>query len=83
MCVFHMNSGFSLFQQEVGAVVFTLPHESNYKVIYCFSFNFRDEEPVPDGPFFTRDLYDTYSLAPHIRELWDFLQRLVCKYISK
>ncbi|XP_037538838.1 little elongation complex subunit 2 [Nematolebias whitei] len=33
-----------------------------------------DEEPVPDGPFFTRDLYDTYSLAPHIRELLDILQ---------
>ncbi|XP_017261743.1 little elongation complex subunit 2 isoform X2 [Kryptolebias marmoratus] len=33
-----------------------------------------DDEPVPDGPFFTRDLYDKYSLAPHIRDLWAFLQ---------
>ncbi|XP_038124781.1 little elongation complex subunit 2 [Cyprinodon tularosa] len=33
-----------------------------------------DDDPVPDGPFFTRDLYDKYSLSPHIRELWTFLQ---------
>ncbi|XP_072241970.1 little elongation complex subunit 2 isoform X2 [Leuresthes tenuis] len=33
-----------------------------------------DDHPIPDGPFFTRDLYDKYSLAPHIRELWAFLQ---------
>ncbi|KAM9351824.1 little elongation complex subunit 2 [Symphorus nematophorus] len=33
-----------------------------------------EDPPVPDAPFFTRDLYDKYSLAPNIRELWDFLQ---------
>ncbi|XP_030282598.1 little elongation complex subunit 2 [Sparus aurata] len=33
-----------------------------------------EDPPVPDGPFFTRDLYDKYSLAPNIRELWAFLQ---------
>ncbi|XP_012726922.2 little elongation complex subunit 2 [Fundulus heteroclitus] len=33
-----------------------------------------DDDPVPDGPFFTRDVYDKYSLMPHIRELWAFLQ---------
>ncbi|MED6249525.1 hypothetical protein ATANTOWER_015602 [Ataeniobius toweri] len=33
-----------------------------------------DDDPGPDGPFFTRDLYDKYSLAPNIRELWAFLQ---------
>ncbi|XP_035012960.1 little elongation complex subunit 2 [Hippoglossus stenolepis] len=33
-----------------------------------------EDPPVPDGPFFTRDLYDKYSLAPNIRELWTFLQ---------
>ncbi|XP_033997692.1 little elongation complex subunit 2 [Trematomus bernacchii] len=33
------------------------------------------EDPqVPDAPFFTKDLYDKYSLAPNIRELWDSLQ---------
>ncbi|XP_074488999.1 little elongation complex subunit 2 isoform X2 [Sebastes fasciatus] len=33
------------------------------------------EDPlVPETPFFTRDLYDKYSLAPNIRELWAFLQ---------
>ncbi|KAJ4938195.1 hypothetical protein JOQ06_002820 [Pogonophryne albipinna] len=33
------------------------------------------EDPqVPDAPFFTNDLYVKYSLAPNIRELWDFLQ---------
>lgn len=29
---------------------------------------------MPEAPFFTRDLYDKYSLAPNIRELWAFLQ---------
>lgn len=38
-------------------------------------FDLREDPPVPDGPFFTRDLYDKYSLAPNIRELWAFLQR--------
>ncbi|XP_040894196.1 little elongation complex subunit 2 isoform X2 [Toxotes jaculatrix] len=33
-----------------------------------------EDPPVPDAPFFTRDLYDKYSLAPNIRELWAFLQ---------
>ncbi|XP_061577810.1 little elongation complex subunit 2 isoform X2 [Cololabis saira] len=33
-----------------------------------------DEHPPPDGPFFTRDLYEKHSLTPHIRELWAFLQ---------
>ncbi|XP_014323982.1 little elongation complex subunit 2 [Xiphophorus maculatus] len=33
-----------------------------------------DDDAPPDGPFFTRDLYDKHSLAPHIRELWAFLQ---------
>lgn len=33
-----------------------------------------EDHPVPEGPFFTRDVYDKYSLAPHIRELWAFLQ---------
>ncbi|CAJ1056687.1 little elongation complex subunit 2 [Xyrichtys novacula] len=33
-----------------------------------------EDPPVPEGPFFTRDLYDKYSLAPNIRELWAFLQ---------
>ncbi|KAK5928021.1 hypothetical protein CgunFtcFv8_013120 [Champsocephalus gunnari] len=33
------------------------------------------EDPqVPDAPFFTNELYVKYSLAPNIRELWDFLQ---------
>ncbi|XP_026222103.1 little elongation complex subunit 2 isoform X2 [Anabas testudineus] len=36
------------------------------------------EDPaVPDAPFFTRDIYDKYSLAPNIRELWTFLQNTV------
>ncbi|XP_040019097.2 little elongation complex subunit 2 [Gasterosteus aculeatus] len=34
-----------------------------------------EDLPVPETPFFTRDVYDKYSLAPNIRELWDFLQR--------
>ncbi|XP_045893371.1 little elongation complex subunit 2 isoform X1 [Micropterus dolomieu] len=33
-----------------------------------------EDPPVPDTPFFTRDLYEKYSLAPNIRELWEFLQ---------
>ncbi|XP_029290395.1 LOW QUALITY PROTEIN: little elongation complex subunit 2 [Cottoperca gobio] len=33
-----------------------------------------EDPPVHEAPFFTRDLYDKYSLAPNIRELWDFLQ---------
>ncbi|KAF7669189.1 hypothetical protein LDENG_00230760 [Lucifuga dentata] len=33
-----------------------------------------EDPPVPKGPFFTRDSYDKYSLAPNIRELWFFLQ---------
>uniref|UniRef100_A0A1A8FIX7 NMDA receptor regulated 2 n=2 Tax=Nothobranchius korthausae TaxID=1143690 RepID=A0A1A8FIX7_9TELE len=33
-----------------------------------------DDSPVPSGPFFTRDIYDKYSLAPHMRELWTRLQ---------
>ncbi|XP_076590064.1 little elongation complex subunit 2 isoform X1 [Chaetodon auriga] len=38
-----------------------------------------EDPPVPDAPFFTRDLYDKYSLAPNIRELWAFLQSPVEK----
>ncbi|XP_023136369.2 little elongation complex subunit 2 [Amphiprion ocellaris] len=33
-----------------------------------------EDDPVPEGPFFTRDLYDKYSLGPSVRELWAFLQ---------
>ncbi|XP_008410495.1 little elongation complex subunit 2 isoform X2 [Poecilia reticulata] len=33
-----------------------------------------DDDAPPDGPFFTRDLYDKHSLAPPIKELWAFLQ---------
>ncbi|KAM7003377.1 LOW QUALITY PROTEIN: little elongation complex subunit 2 [Tautogolabrus adspersus] len=33
-----------------------------------------EDPPVPEAPFFTRDLYDKYSLAPNIRELWASLQ---------
>ncbi|KAM7414587.1 hypothetical protein PAMA_019414 [Pampus argenteus] len=33
-----------------------------------------DDTPVPEAPFFTRDCYDKYSLAPNVRELWAFLQ---------
>ncbi|KAM6926101.1 little elongation complex subunit 2 isoform 1-T1 [Lycodopsis pacificus] len=33
-----------------------------------------EDLPVPEAPFFTRDLYEKYSLAPNIRELWAFLQ---------
>ncbi|XP_041652514.1 little elongation complex subunit 2 isoform X2 [Cheilinus undulatus] len=33
-----------------------------------------EDPPVPEGPFFTRDSYDKYSLAPNIRELWASLQ---------
>lgn len=33
-----------------------------------------EDPPVPEAPFFTRDHYDKYSLAPSVRELWAFLQ---------
>ncbi|XP_029993281.1 little elongation complex subunit 2 [Sphaeramia orbicularis] len=33
-----------------------------------------EDPPVPDAPFFTRDVYDKYSIAPNVRELWAFLQ---------
>uniref|UniRef100_A0A8C2YWB1 Interactor of little elongation complex ELL subunit 2 n=2 Tax=Cyclopterus lumpus TaxID=8103 RepID=A0A8C2YWB1_CYCLU len=33
-----------------------------------------EDLPVPEAPFFTKDVYDRYSLAPNIRELWAFLQ---------
>ncbi|XP_026167721.1 little elongation complex subunit 2 [Mastacembelus armatus] len=33
-----------------------------------------EDPPIPDAPFFTRDIYDKYSLAPNIRELWASLQ---------
>uniref|UniRef100_A0A3P8QEX1 Little elongation complex subunit 2 C-terminal domain-containing protein n=1 Tax=Astatotilapia calliptera TaxID=8154 RepID=A0A3P8QEX1_ASTCA len=33
-----------------------------------------EDHPVPEGPFFSRDVYDKYSLAPNIRELWAFLR---------
>ncbi|XP_047452874.1 little elongation complex subunit 2 [Mugil cephalus] len=33
-----------------------------------------EDDPLPEAPFFTRDQYDKYSLAPNIRELWAFLQ---------
>ncbi|XP_056273011.1 little elongation complex subunit 2 isoform X1 [Pseudoliparis swirei] len=33
-----------------------------------------EDLPVPEAPFFTKDVYDKYSLAPNIRELWTFLQ---------
>ncbi|XP_041795073.1 little elongation complex subunit 2 [Chelmon rostratus] len=38
-----------------------------------------EDPPVPEAPFFTRDLYDKYSLAPTIRELWAYLQSPVEK----
>ncbi|KAL6106747.1 ice2 [Pungitius sinensis] len=34
-----------------------------------------EDLPAPETPFFTKDLYDKYSLAPNIRQLWEFLQR--------
>ncbi|KAM9854447.1 little elongation complex subunit 2 isoform 2-T3 [Aulostomus maculatus] len=34
-----------------------------------------EDSPVPDAPFFSRDCYDKYSLAPSVRDLWAFLQR--------
>ncbi|KAI3371309.1 hypothetical protein L3Q82_023925 [Scortum barcoo] len=37
-------------------------------------FNLREDPPVTEAPFFTKDLYDKYSLAPSVRELWAFLQ---------
>ncbi|XP_053741718.1 little elongation complex subunit 2 isoform X1 [Synchiropus splendidus] len=33
-----------------------------------------EDPPIPDSPFFTREAYDKYSLAPTIRELWESLQ---------
>uniref|UniRef100_UPI003AAE8CB0 little elongation complex subunit 2 n=1 Tax=Centroberyx gerrardi TaxID=166262 RepID=UPI003AAE8CB0 len=33
-----------------------------------------DDPPVTEAPFFTRDTYDKYSLAPNMKELWAFLQ---------
>ncbi|XP_051916391.1 little elongation complex subunit 2 isoform X1 [Hippocampus zosterae] len=33
-----------------------------------------EDPPVPDAPFFTKDVYDQYSLAPSSRELWASLQ---------
>ncbi|XP_034541120.1 little elongation complex subunit 2 [Notolabrus celidotus] len=33
-----------------------------------------EDPPVAEAPFFTRDLYEKYSLAPNIRELWASLQ---------
>ncbi|XP_070763863.1 little elongation complex subunit 2 [Enoplosus armatus] len=42
-----------------------------------------EDPPVPETPFFTRDLYDKYSLAPNIRELWAFLQSPVENAIIK
>ncbi|KAK5867387.1 hypothetical protein PBY51_011884 [Eleginops maclovinus] len=49
----------------------------NAEPLILFSFsslNVREDPPVPDAPFFTKDLYDKYSLSPNIRELWEFLQ---------
>ncbi|XP_037110191.1 little elongation complex subunit 2 [Syngnathus acus] len=34
----------------------------------------REDPPVSDAPFFTKDAYDQYSLAPSVRELWSSLQ---------
>nr|XP_057931445.1 little elongation complex subunit 2 isoform X2 [Doryrhamphus excisus] len=33
-----------------------------------------EDPPVTDAPFFTKDLYDRYSLAPSIGDLWASLQ---------
>ncbi|XP_061630410.1 little elongation complex subunit 2 isoform X2 [Phyllopteryx taeniolatus] len=33
-----------------------------------------EDPPVPDAPFFTKDVYDQYSLAPSTRERWASLQ---------
>ncbi|XP_061772929.1 little elongation complex subunit 2 [Nerophis ophidion] len=33
-----------------------------------------EDPPISDAPFFTKDIYDRYSLAPNIRELWASLQ---------
>ncbi|CAL8373857.1 unnamed protein product [Arctogadus glacialis] len=33
-----------------------------------------EDIPVPETPFFTRELYDKYSLAPTIKELWEISQ---------
>lgn len=42
---------------------------------------FREDPPVPDAPFFTKDAYDKYSLAPTVRELWECLQRYFRKHV--
>lgn len=33
-----------------------------------------EDPPVPEGPFFTRDVYETCSVALTVPELWAFLQ---------
>ncbi|XP_077372997.1 little elongation complex subunit 2 [Festucalex cinctus] len=33
-----------------------------------------EDPPVPDAPFFTKDVYDQYSLAPSVIQLWASLQ---------
>lgn len=33
-----------------------------------------EDPPVPDGPFFTREVYDKVSFGPTIQELFSFLQ---------
>ncbi|XP_077425661.1 little elongation complex subunit 2 isoform X2 [Vanacampus margaritifer] len=33
-----------------------------------------EDPPVPNAPFFTKDVYDQYSLAPSVRQLWASLQ---------
>ncbi|XP_054633332.1 little elongation complex subunit 2 isoform X2 [Dunckerocampus dactyliophorus] len=35
---------------------------------------FWEDPPVSEAPFFTRELYDRFSLAPSIRDLWASLQ---------
>lgn len=44
---------------------------------FLIPFNVREDPPVPEAPFFTRDMYEKYSLAPSIMELWASLQRYV------
>lgn len=34
-----------------------------------------EDPPVPDGPFFTREVYDKVSFGPSIQELFNFLQQ--------
>ncbi|XP_061826357.2 little elongation complex subunit 2 isoform X2 [Nerophis lumbriciformis] len=36
--------------------------------------DFGEDPPVSEAPFFTKDIYDRYSLAPNVRELWSSLQ---------